>query len=324
MRPLDGITVLDLTRLLPGPAATLLLADFGAEVIQIEEPANPSVKIESLKRGKKTVALNLKDAGGRDEFLRMAESADIVIEGFRPGVMDRLGIGYETLRARNRRLIYVALTGYGQTGPYRGMAGHDVNYLGLAGVLDLIRGADGKPVIPGVQIADLAGGSMLAVIGILLALQARHRTDRGQFVDVSMMDGSAWLLHAALAGMQEPISGKYACYNVYQAKDGRWLAVGALEPKFWATLCACLGCEQLIPDQFAAGPRRLEVIEELQRIFLTKSAGEWFAVLKGYDACVTPVRTVAEAVADEHFRQRPLGRVPILSESDRAEGVATE
>ena len=302
------MVVLDLTRLLPGAAATQVLAQFGAEVIKVEEPGRGDYAREmpevfaAINRGKKSVALNLKDTRGREAFLRLCARADALIEGFRPGVMARLGLDYESLRAQFPRLIYLALTGYGQCGQYADLAGHDINYLALAGVLDLIGVPDGPPVIPGIQIADIAGGSMQALIGLLLAIAARERTGRGQFVDVAMSDGLRPLLTIPLAtgeaGRREKLSGRYACYNVYQARDGRWVAVGALEPKFWEQVCHGLGCEQFIGEQFAEGSRREEIIRAVAAIFRTRDAEEWFAHFRGRDACVTPVRTVAEAAHD--------------------------
>jgi crotonobetainyl-CoA:carnitine CoA-transferase CaiB-like acyl-CoA transferase len=229
-------------------------------------------------------------------------TADVLIEGFRPGVMDRLGFGYENLRAVNPRLIYVALTGYG---PDSLMAGHDVNYLAMSGVLDLIRAADGTPVIPGVQIADLAGGSMQAVIGILLALAARHRTGLGERVDVSMTHGLEVLLPIARAGGSDLLSGKYACYHVYQAARNSFVAVGALEPKFWANLCREIGCEGLIDLQFA--PEQVAVISVLTQVFKTATAEEWFERIGDKDCCLTPVRVAAHGAA-------PQGHAPRLGE----------
>jgi crotonobetainyl-CoA:carnitine CoA-transferase CaiB-like acyl-CoA transferase len=315
VRPLDGITILDLTRLLPGAAATMLLANFGAEVIKIEEPGGgdyarqmpPLIDDEgavfrATNRGKKSIVLDLKTADGKATLERLAAQADVLIEGFRPGVMQRLGLDYETLRPLNERLIYVSLTGYGQTGPNAAMAGHDINYIALGGLLD-ITGA-----IPGAQIADLAGGSLQAVIGVLLALAARHKTGRGQFVDVSMLDGVTWLLalplavYSATREIPAPgatmLSGRYACYQTYRAGDGRWLAAGALEPKFWAALCGKLGCPEFIPDQFAEGERQAEIVESLRKIFQTKSAAEWLELFRGSDVCVTLVRNIAEVDAD--------------------------
>jgi len=336
MRPLDGITVLDLSRLLPGGAATMLLANFGADVIKVEAPGTgdyartmpPLLDGEGavfalVNRGKKSVALDLKDAQGKDAFLSLVSRADVVVESFRPGVMARLGLDYQTLRARNDRLIYVAITGYGQDGPYKGMAGHDVNYMALGGALDITGSEGGPPVIPGVQVADLAGGALQAVVGVLLALTARSRTGEGQMVDVSMLDGVAWLLPVALAHYQGggvmpergsgALTGRYACYHLYRCADARWISVGALEPKFWAKLCRALGCEQFIPDQFAEGERRTEIIEALSRLFESRAAEEWFVHLKPYDVCVAPVRNVAEVMRDFGLGQAETVVVPKLS-----------
>jgi len=312
-RPLDGLCVLDLTRLLPGAAATMVLANFGAEVIKIEQPGGgdyarslpPMIDgvgavFTLVNRGKKSIVLDLKNPGDREAFLRLVDRADVLLEGFRPGVMKRLGLDYQTLGERNPRLIYTALTGYGQSGPYAAMAGHDINYVALGGLLDLTGGPDGPPVIPGTPVADMAAGTLQAVIGVLLALAARERTGRGQLVDVSMLDGVVSLLPVALAlyaakgeaprrGDQK-LTGRYACYNVYRARDGRWLAVGALEPKFWVELCRGLGCEQLAAEQFAEGPRQREMIRELAAIFRTRDAAEWFAQFRDRDACLTLIQ----------------------------------
>ena len=331
--------MLDLTRLLPGAVATLWLANFGAEVIKIEQPgasdyapgidsgeASPILKqiFTQTNRGKMSLALDLKDPRGREALLTMAEIADVLIESFRPGVMNRLGCGFDALKERNPQLIYTALTGYGQSGAYSSLAGHDINYLSLAGVLDVIGAKDGPPAIPGVQIADLAGGSMQAVIGILLALAARERTGRGQMVDVSMIDGSAALLAIPLAQLavgQPPrrgdglLSGRYACYSLYAARDGRWISIGALESKFWANLCRELGCEGFIADQFAAEPRQAEIKAALSNIFQTRDAEEWFALLGHKDCCLTPVRTVEEAANDPVSHAREIGAIPRLSDT---------
>ena len=320
MRPLDGIVVLDLTRLLPGAAATMQLANFGAEVIKIEEPERgdygrrlppyldgEGALFHMVNRGKKSVALDLKSAGGRTAFLNLVRTADVVVESFRPGVMERLGLSYEALRERNQQLIYVSITGYGQAGPLATLAGHDINYMAMGGGLDLNGECGGPPVIPGIQIADLAGGALQAVIAVLLALAARAKTGRGQAVDVSMMAGVAWLLPVALgiyaaqgeapARGETVLTGHYACYRVYEAAGGRSIAVGALEPKFWQALCRALEREEFIPDQFAESPRREEIVAELARIFRTRTAEEWYERLQAVDACVTPVRNVAEVAA---------------------------
>ncbi|MBL8178905.1 MAG: CoA transferase [Bryobacterales bacterium] len=311
---LTGVTVLDLTRLLPGPMATRWLVEMGARVIKIEDRGagdymramNPAL-FEMANRGKEFAALDLKSEADREEFLALVDTADVVVEGFRPGVMERLGVGWETLRARNPRLVYVAITGYGHGSRYRDMAGHDINYLAMAGVLDLIGVAGGAPVVPGVQIADLAGGSMYAVMGLLAALSARERTGEGSFVDAGMTQGAALLLPVAYAAAEagrtmrrgeDVLCGRYACYNVYEARDGRYVAVGALEGKFWAALCRGLGREDLIGEQFAEDPRRSEVIGIVAGIMRERDAEEWFSLLGDADACLTPVRTAAEGRED--------------------------
>jgi crotonobetainyl-CoA:carnitine CoA-transferase CaiB-like acyl-CoA transferase len=314
MTALEGVRVLDLTRLLPGAVATQILHDFGAEVIKIEPPGgdparallsgpDPSPVFEATNRGKKSVVLDLKTPGGRDALFGLAGRADVLVESFRPGVLAGLGLGWEILSRRNPRLIVASITGYGQSGPYRDLAGHDINYLAMAGVLDLIGAKDGPPAIPGVQVADLAGGAMQAVIGILLALAARSRTGAGQHVDAGMMDGAAALLTVPLAmgGVSrrgdDVLSGRLACYNVYRCADGRYVALGALERKFWANLCRELGRDDLIGDQYAPEPRQSEIKGALSGIFATRPAGEWFDRLGARDCCLTPVRSLPEAAA---------------------------
>lgn len=329
MTALDGITVLDLTRLLPGAVATQWLADFGARIIKIEQPGagdyarrnfldggeNPIFALTN--RGKMSITVDLKDAQGAQSFLQLARTADVVIEGFRPDVMDRLGLGYETLRAMNPRLIYVALTGYGPKGKYASLAGHDINYLALSGVLDLIGAGGGPPALAGIQIADLAGGSMQAVIGILLALEARHRTGRGQRVGVSMFAGSAMMMPVPIASLgaghpvergRDLLNGGYACYHVYAAAEKSYVAVGALEPKFWRNLCREVGCEDLIGEQFA--PDQSTVITRLAKMFLQATAEEWFTRLGAKDCCVTPVRHLRDAIEDY-----PAAPIPELSDT---------
>jgi crotonobetainyl-CoA:carnitine CoA-transferase CaiB-like acyl-CoA transferase len=305
-----------------------MLANFGAEVIKIEDPQGGDYArtMQPLigqvgayflftNAGKKSLAINLKDERGKNALLRLVARADVLIENFRPGVMQRLGLNYERLCEKNERLIYVALTGYGQNGPDAARAGHDINYLSLGGVLDGIRSADGVPVIPGIQIADLAGGSMPAVIGTLLALAARAKTGKGQLVDVSMFDGLLTLLHIPLADYfatgrhgGELLTGRYACYQVYEARDGRWLSVGALEPKFWETLCRVLGCQHLISYQYADDARQVASIRELAAIFRTRDAREWAAMFEEQDACVSMIKNIGELTQDAHVKARQMLR----------------
>jgi alpha-methylacyl-CoA racemase len=325
---LDGIRVLDLTRLLPGGYATLLMADMGADVVKVEEPGRGdyirwtpplvgdlSASHIALNRNKRSMTLNLKSGAGRAAFLRLVPGFDVVIESFRPGVMDRLGVGWSVLEQAHPGLVYCAISGYGQDGPRSLVAGHDANYIGYAGLLSIIGEEGRRPSIPGVQIGDLAGGGMAAVISILTALLRRASTGKGDFCDVSMMDGAmSWLsIHAAqyVATGSLPerermhLSGRYPCYRVYPAADG-WLTVGALEPQFWAALCNALGRDDLVNDGFAMGDRRDQVVAELEALFATRTRAEWMEALDGLDVCVGPVNDFAEAFADEQVRHRDM------------------
>lgn len=328
MKPLDGVTVLDLTRLLPGAVATMMLGDFGANIIKIEEPGlgdparqsragikQPGAYFLATNRNKRSATINLKHERGREIFLKLVEKADVVVEGNRPGVMDRLGIGYETLKRINPRLIYCALTGYGQDGPYRLKAGHDANYLSVAGLLSVNGPKGGPPVLAGVQLADLAGGSLHAVIGVLLALQARERTGEGQFVDVSMMDGSLALMFVPFASFlangsqpergNEGLSGRYACYQIYETKDGRYLTLSALEPKFWENACRTLSREDFIGQCFKSSAQE-EMIAAFREIFKTRTAVEWLAAFENVDTCVALINDIAEMIDDPQVRHRGL------------------
>jgi alpha-methylacyl-CoA racemase len=327
--PLQEVRILDLTRLLPGGYATLLLADLGADVVKVEEPGRgdyirwttPLVGGESaahraLNRGKRSVALNLKDAAGTDVLRRLAGGFDVLVESFRPGVMDRLGVGPAAMAEANARLVYCAITGYGQDGPYRDRVGHDINYLGFAGALDLMGVDGGPPVVPALQVGDLAGGGMAAVIAILAALHERERTGRGRFVDTAMMDGVAsWLSIHAGAFLQTgeeprrgrmPLSGAYACYAVYECADGKWLAVGALEPQFWTALCQALGLPELVDTQFGPPDHQRTMAARLSESFAERPRADWLERLESLEACVGPVNSLAEAVADPQAVYRGL------------------
>jgi alpha-methylacyl-CoA racemase len=326
--PLEGIRILDLTRLLPGGYATLLLADLGADVVKVEEPGKGdyirwtppivgdfSAAHIALNRNKRSLTLNLKTDSGRAAFLRLVESFDVVIESFRPGVMARLGLGWQELRECSERLVYCAISGYGQDGPYSLVAGHDANYIGYAGVLSIIGEEGRRPVLPGVQVGDLAGGGMAAVAAILAALVRRASTGTGDFCDISMTDGAvSWLsIHAAefVATKQEPqrelmhLSGLYPCYRVYPAADG-WITVGALEPQFWAELCEAIDRPDLAGDAFATGRRRSEVVSELESLFSTKTRAAWMEHFADRDVCVGPVKSVPEAFDDPQVRARSM------------------
>ena len=324
--PLTGIRVLDLTRLLPGGYATLLLADLGADVIKVEEPGKgdyirwtPPMVGElsaghiALNRNKRSVTLDLKNPGGVDAFLKMVETADVLVESFRPGVMGRLGLGWEVVKTRNERLVYCAITGFGQDGPRAQEAGHDANYLALSGALSMTGSEGGPPSLPGVQIGDLGGGGMAAVIAILASLHGREATGRGELCDVSMLDGIvSWLgLHAAgffASGVvpergRAPLSGAYPCYRVYPTADG-YLTVAALEPQFWHELCTALDRPDLQHDAFATGERRDVVIAELETLFMGRTRDGWMQTLEGRDVCAAPVQDLDEALDDEQVRHR--------------------
>lgn len=324
--PLDGLRVLDLTRLLPGGYATLLMADLGADVVKVEEPGkgdyirwSPPIVGEhsaahiALNRNKRSMTLNLKSDEGRSLLLDLAPRFDVVVESFRPGVMERLGIGWSVLHAADPRLIYCAISGYGQDGPLALQAGHDVNYISRAGIQSIIGIEDERPVIPGVQIGDLAGGGMAAIISILAALHRRHATGEGDFCDVSMMDGAfSWLsIHAAAFVAlgdapryeSQPLSGGYPCYRIYPAADG-FLSVGALEPQFWTRLCAAVDRPDLTNDAFAVGDRRAYVLAELESLFRARTRAGWMELFDGQDVCVAPVNDLAEAFAEQQLLHR--------------------
>ncbi|RJP94965.1 MAG: CoA transferase [Desulfobacteraceae bacterium] len=314
---LSGLLVLDLSRLLPGPFCSMTLADHGARVIAIEDSryAVEAGGNATVLRNKEHMTLNLKSDAGREIFLKMAEKADIVLEGFRPGVVQRLGVDYEALSALNPGIIYCSISGYGQTGPLRNEAGHDVNYLSVAGVLDLIGEKGRPPSIPGIQIADLAGGGMNAVIGILLALHARHQTGKGQYIDISMTDGSLSLLSLVLSLKQFTglpvnradsfLSHRYACYNTYETSDGRYLSIGAVENRFWKNLCTYFKKPEFISLQYDDG-RRQEIIDFLRNEFKQKTMSQWLAALDGKDICWGPVKTLDEALDDPLFKAREM------------------
>jgi crotonobetainyl-CoA:carnitine CoA-transferase CaiB-like acyl-CoA transferase len=348
--PLDGFLILDLTRLLPGAYCTLLLADLGADVLKVEQPGKGDPLREApplvdgvgaahlaLDRGKRSLTLDLKAPEGPEVLLRLVERAGAMVESSRPGVLDRLGIGYGTLSRRNRRLVYCALTGYGQDGPYRDRPGHDVNYVALTGLLDATGTPDGPPAVPAAQTADLAGG-MGAAIGILAGLLEAERTGRGRLVDLAMLDAAAsWaaLLWSWYLATGTPpsrgrwfLTGALACYRVYRAGDGRYLAVGALEPKFWSVLCQALGVPELAETQFDP-ERQEEMAAHVADIFLTRSRSEWLDALAGLEACVAPVNDVAEAVEDPQLIHRGMvaeaggrrvGPGPLVKVADRPGG----
>jgi len=325
---LEGLKVLDLTRLLPGGYCTLLLADMGADVLKVEDPFGgdymrwfpPKVNEESayflaVNRNKKSMKLNLKHERGKEIFKELAKHYDVLVEGFRPGVMDRLGLGYEEISNINPRIIYGSLSGYGQDGPYSQRAGHDINYIGIAGILGITGFADRPPVLPGVPMADFGGGGMLAALGIMMALYHRKRSGKGQYVDISMMDGVAsWMANIAAKHFvsndphnrgEVDLAGGFVCYGCYETKDGQYLSVGALEPKFWANFCRLIEREDLVDIQVDKDEDG-KLKEEVAGIFKSKTMGEWLALLDGEDTCIEKINTVAEAVKDPQMLHREM------------------
>ncbi|MCL7454368.1 MAG: CoA transferase [Anaerolineae bacterium] len=312
--------LLDLSRLFPGPYCARIFADWGFEVIKIEPPgggdwarhvppldasSGQGLLFRALNRGKKSLSLNLKSDQGRAILLQLVEGADVLLEGFRPGVMARLGVGYEALSAANPGLVYCSLSGYGPRGPYRDRAGHDLNYVGLAGLLDLTGPRDGPPVLLGAPVADLSG-ALWAAVGILLALLEREQTGQGQRVDASLLGGALSCMSPAVAQTQggEPLergagdlTGGVVCYNIYATADGGYVTLSALEPAFWAAFCGAADREDLLDQQFAPAVDGEPAYESLRALFRTRSRQAWIEALQGVDACCEPVYTVEEALA---------------------------
>jgi crotonobetainyl-CoA:carnitine CoA-transferase CaiB-like acyl-CoA transferase len=326
MRPLEGVRVLDFSTLLPGPLATLLLAEAGAEVIKIERPGRgdemrsytpkfgaDSVNFALLNRGKRSIALDLKEQGAVAKLLPLVKSADVIVEQFRPGVMDRLGLGYETLNQINPRIIYCAITGYGQSGPRAAVAAHDLNYVAEAGMLALAAGTDGAPVVPAALVADIGGGTYPAAINILLALRERDRTGRGCKLDIAMGENlfafMYWAFGNGLAAGLWPspggafVTGGSPRYNIYRTKDGKFVAAAPLETKFWDNFCALLGlAPEFRDDSRDAAASRRAVAE----IIAAKSADEWRELFDGKDLCCCIVGSIEAALRDPHFVDRGL------------------
>ena len=327
---LAGITVIDLSRMLPGPYCSMILADHGARVIAIEDKKYMSddLFLSPVNRNKDHMTLNLKTKQGEEIFFKLARDADVLLEGFRPGVTKRLGIDYESVKEVNPRIIYCSITGYGQNGPYRDMAGHDVNYLSFAGILDLIGEKNGSPYIPGIQIADLVGGGMNAAIGILLALVARGKSGKGQYIDISMTDGMVGLLPIPLYLFQRHgkvpqrsdtfLSHRYACYNVYETADERYISIGAVENRFWQNLCNLLGVPEYVPLQYDDSHRQ-EILEFFRKTFKRKTLEQWIKELGDKDVCWGKVQDFAEVLKDPLFLARDMvGEV----KNERRESIA--
>ena len=338
VQALEGLKVLDLTRYAPGPFCTMILGDLGADIVRVEEVglpdgrraeqmkgmdkiplpsefASPDTPYNPLNRNKRSLRLNLKAAEGRSIFYRLTEKADVVVEGFRPGVTRRLGIDYPVLKKINQRLIYCSITGYGQDGPYSGLPGHDINYVAGAGVISAISLPGSRPVMPGNLIGDMAGGGMQAAIGILAALAAREKTGRGQFVDIAMTDGAVSMLCLYLSRyfesgtMPEPgereSCGAAHFYNCYETSDGKFISIGCSEPWFFANLCRAFGCEKFIPyqtDRAKSG----EIKAYFERKFISRTREEWFEVLSKADVPVSKVYALDELAGDPQLKHRQM------------------
>jgi crotonobetainyl-CoA:carnitine CoA-transferase CaiB-like acyl-CoA transferase len=338
--PLEGIVVIDLSRMLPGPYCSMILSDLGAEVIRVEDPKYPygspppffqkgryreSAFNSVIMRNKKSIALNLKNEEALEIFYKLVEKADIILETFRPKVTEKLKVDYEILSKINKSIIYCSLTGYGQFGPYEQSAGHDLNYVGICGILDLNKerefigekNQERKPVLPGVQAADIGGG-LVSTIGILGALIERDKnpSKEGQYIDVSMTDcvfsfmpmAAAFQfskeLNSSMTKPRNPLHGEVPFYSIYKTKDGKYLSVGAIEVKFWRGVCIGLGREDLITKGNAVGGEKEEVFREIQKEFLKKTQEEWMEIFSIIDSCVMPVKNFSEACEDPQIKAR--------------------
>ncbi|MFG6205700.1 CaiB/BaiF CoA transferase family protein [Pseudomonas retamae] len=338
--PLASLKVLDFSTLLPGPFASLLLADMGAEVLRIESPTRldllrvlpphdggVSASHAYLNRNKRSLALDLKQPAALEIIRELLNEYDIILEQFRPGVMERLGLGYEALKALNPRLIYVSISGYGQTGPYKDRAGHDINYLALAGLASYTGRADSGPLPLGMQVADIAGGSLHGVIGLLAAVVARQQTGQGTHVDVSMTDcafslnamaGAGYLACGNEPGHEDQMLNGGSFYDYYRTRDGRWMSVGSLEPAFMQALCAALGRPELAVQGLSAKPEQQQALKEALRVEFEKhDFAQLCELFAGVDACVEPVLSLSEAVGHPQMQARGL-----VAQVPRAEGTA--
>lgn len=341
---LAGIRVIELSRLLPGNLAAQMLGDLGADVVKVEQPGigdymrgfPPMGKRDSgtfliANRNKRSITADLKTEGGKEIVRRLARTADVIVEGFRPGVAGRLSVGYEDLKALNPKLIYCSISGFGQDGPYRDVPGHDMNYLGIVGMLQLISRPETGPLVPGPLIADIGGGTMMAVFGILAALIARGIHGEGQFVDVSMTDGAMHFMHSHaaeyLTGGAEPeggrqrVAGGSACYQIYRCADGGYVTLGIIEPHFWQRFKQLVGRADLPDDPFPLPAEAARLRSVLDQVFMTRTRDEWVALLWQHDIPAGPVNSMREAFDDPHLRSRDMllhvdhpveGRIPQL------------
>ncbi len=325
--PLQDVRIVDFTRLYPGPFGTQLLGDLGADVIKVEDKNSPDyirlfpplfnkegAGYMAVNRNKRSFAIDMKSEKGKKLFFKLVEKSDVVVEQYRPGIMEKMGLGYDKAKEVNPKIIYCSITGFGQTGPYSQIPGHDLNYMGLAGITDLIGVKDGPPVVPGIQIADVAGGGLMSVIGILSALAARNRTGRGQHIDVSMFDGILpfmginYSYHLATGETLERgntfLSGALLCYNVYRTKDNKYMTLGALEQKFWQRFCELVGRPEWTEKLYIQGEEKEELASELSEIFLNKTRDEWVEMFRGEESMCDAVLSIDEVENDPHVKAR--------------------
>ncbi|MDY6854955.1 MAG: CaiB/BaiF CoA-transferase family protein [Thermodesulfobacteriota bacterium] len=325
---LEGINILDLSRLLPFNYCTMMLADLGAEVLKIEEPKvgdymrwlPPKLKNENAifliaNRNKKSMTLNLREEKGKEILCKLVKEYDVLFESFRPGVMDRLGVGYERLKEINPRLVFCSSTGYGQDGPYKSRPGHDMNYISVAGILEATGRHTGAPVIPGIPIADMSIG-IFSAFSILTGIMARDRTGKGQHIDVSMTDCMVSYNMMNIAGFAVSqqaegldtfgITGEIPCYNVFKTKDGKFISLGNIEDKFWVNLLKLIEREDLTQYQFAIGEQADKAMDELRAVFLSKTRKEWLDLFEGEDICYAPINSAEDVMADPHVRHREM------------------
>ncbi len=341
-QPLEGIKVLDCTRLLPYQYCTMLLGDLGAEVLKVEEPREgdygrwgdaartyESDAFVMTNRNKKSMKLNLKHEKGKEILKKLAVEYDVLVESFRPGVMDRLGVGYEDMKKVNPAIIYCSTTGFGQTGPYKMLVGHDINYLGYSGILACTGEQTGRPVIPGIPIGDMAGGGLVTAMAILAAIVGRERTGKGQYIDVAQADVLVSLNIRNIAEVLARKKGRTArpvdlrgfslCYNSYKTSDGKFVAIGPVEPKFWANFCKTVGKEEWIENHLLRYEEGSEATEELKNLFATKTRDEWEQIFESVDSCITPVLTPDETLENKHFNAR--GMVTTMDDPNRGETI---
>ncbi len=353
MQALEGIKVLDFCRNSPGMFCTMILGDLGADVLMVERPMTGAraeyervvsgitdseeerrhASYNALQRNKRSLALNLKEPEAREVLYALAQDADVVVEGFRPGVMERLGAGYQKVNEINPKIVYCSVSGYGQDGPYAALAGHDINYISFAGALGLIGASEEeKPAIPLNLLADYAGGGLCGAVAILAALMARNTTSRGQYLDIAMTEGVMYMMAAVVSGFfgegHGPkrgagwLNGGVPYYNVYRTQDGKFLTIAAMEPWFWVNLCRVLGREDLVPYQGAQGQQRREIFEFLENTFKTRTRDEWFELLKDQNISVGKVYSLEEALSDPHVAHR--GMVVEVEAPDLPEGRVSQ